>query len=333
MTDEAETWYYAWLPGPWLRIRGPEWPQPLGFDYTGQVLEVECAICGLRLTMSAWQDDPSERMQARVHWEQHVEGEYPVPFFRLPGIGDLKLQSVGTWAEVLLAVPYLLPEGAPIPPIEIMNEILVMGFDDAGMSGGCEWPRHQLSDEEYAALRQDLTNRGHSKLEPPQAVLTRTDYESWKRSVTAPAAYEAYDVLRGLIRTRADEIGSGCAAEELDVVRALFGSLPADYAAYLTDFGWFTVSSHEVIGFGGDLPPHLDVVEVTTWERTQAQPALANHLLPLENNGAGDHYCIDLSVSSAPVVFWSHDHPQGSYQGTPIVAPNFVAWAVRLFAG
>lgn len=143
---------------------------------------------------------------------------------------------------------------------------------------------------------------------------------------------EDFGVLSGLIRTRADEIGPGCAPEELDVVRALFGSLPADYAAYLTDFGWFTVSSHEVIGFGGDLPRHLNVVEVTTWERAEAQPALADHLLPVENNGAGDHYCIDLAVSSAPVVLWSHDDPQGSGQETPIVAPSFVAWALRLFA-
>jgi hypothetical protein len=137
--------------------------------------------------MSAWQDDPNERIQARVHWEKHVEGEYPVPFFCLPGIGDLKVQSFGTWAEVLLAVPYLLPEGAPTPPIEVVNEVLAKGFHDAGMSGGCEWPRHELSSEEYAALRQDLTNRGHSELEPPGAVVTRPACESWKRSVTPPA--------------------------------------------------------------------------------------------------------------------------------------------------
>jgi hypothetical protein len=59
-----------------------------------------------------------------------------------------------------------------------VNEILARGFDDAGMSGGCEWPRHELSTEEYAALRHDLTNRGYSELEPRGAVATRTDYES-----------------------------------------------------------------------------------------------------------------------------------------------------------
>lgn len=87
-------------------------------------------------------------------------GQVPIPYFSLPGIGDLKTQSCGTWAEVILAVLYLLWEGAPIPPLPVVNEVLAEGFCDAGMSGGCEWPCHQLSDEEYEALRRELAERG-----------------------------------------------------------------------------------------------------------------------------------------------------------------------------
>jgi hypothetical protein len=181
VTDETGTWYYAWLPGPWLRIRGPEWPQPLGSDYRSEVLEVECGICGDRLTMSSWEDDPSERLQARIHWERHVAGEVPTPYFVLPGVGDTKTLSRGTWADVIVAVPYLMWKGDPIPPRSVVNEILADGSCDAGMSGGCEWPRHQLSEEEYARLRRDLTELGYLDLDAPTYVVVRTDYDMWKQ--------------------------------------------------------------------------------------------------------------------------------------------------------
>jgi hypothetical protein len=45
----------------------------------GGGLAVECDVCGLRLRMSA--SDEGERGEAREHWELHVGGAYPVPFF------------------------------------------------------------------------------------------------------------------------------------------------------------------------------------------------------------------------------------------------------------
>ena len=179
VTDSGGTWYYAWLPGPWLRIRGPEWPQPLGFDYANELLEVECELCGLRREMSAAVDE-GERNEAREHWERHVDGQVPVPFFRLPGVGDVKQLSTGTWADVLEAMPYLLLDRSPIPPLDVANEILATGFDDAGMSGGCEWPRHTLSLDEYAVLRKTLVERGCLDVEPLEPVTTRDAYERWK---------------------------------------------------------------------------------------------------------------------------------------------------------
>ena len=140
-----------------------------------------------------------------------------------------------------------------------------------------------------------------------------------------------YDRLRRLIRVRADDIGTGCTTEELVVVRQAFPSLPVAYVSYVTEFGWFTVSSHEVIGFGADVPAHLDLMKVVAWERELAYPPMNPHLLPLESNGAGDHYCLDAEAPTSPVVFWSHDHPSGPRQTPDVVAPTFVDWALGLF--
>lgn len=76
-----------------------------------------------------------------------------------------------------------------------------------------------------------------------------------------------------LIRTQSDQVGTGCTAIELALVGQMFPELPEDHLRYLTDIGWFTTSSHEVIGFGTDVPAHLDVVTVATWERERAEPA------------------------------------------------------------
>jgi hypothetical protein len=66
------------------------------------------------------------------------------------------------------------------------------------------------------------------------------------------------------------------------------------------------------------------------FERTEAEPPLPHRLLPLENNGAGDHYCIDLSDPRDPVV-WSHEAAGGVGHRPDVVAPTFVEWALALF--
>ncbi len=142
-----------------------------------------------------------------------------------------------------------------------------------------------------------------------------------------------YEQLCRLIRSRADQVGTGCTPDELAALHEAFGALPGDYVAYLTDFGWITVSHHEVIGFGAGVPAHLDVIKVVTWERERAYPPLRVGLLPLANDGAGDHYCLDLDAPGHPVVFWSHDDPHGPGQLPAVVAPSFVAWALALFEG
>lgn len=50
------------------------------------------------------------------------------------------------------------------------------------MSGGCEWPRHVLSDAEHAGLHKDLAARGLLDVPAPDWVRTRNDYQDWRFS-------------------------------------------------------------------------------------------------------------------------------------------------------
>lgn len=89
----------------------------------------------------------------------------------------------------------------------------------------------------------------------------------------------------------------------------------------------------DVFGLGFDVPPYLDLVRVTQSERAEAVPALPEHLVPLMNDGAGNHHALDTSSPSndPPVVFW--DHEFGENQVPDHEADGFVAWlAERLDA-
>lgn len=87
-----------------------------------------------------------------------------VRYFRIPGIGPGKVAHEGTWADVLEAVPYFLMPGGPIPPRQLVNEVLKVGVVDAGTSGGCEWDATELDEESYNGVVHELLAR------PPQHV-------------------------------------------------------------------------------------------------------------------------------------------------------------------
>lgn len=63
-------------------------------------------------------------------------------------------------------------------------------------------------------------------------------------------------------------------------------------------------------GLGADAPPHLDLVRMTESERTEMYPRIRADLVPIMNDGAGNHYCIDGSASGPtepPIVLWDHE--------------------------
>jgi cell wall assembly regulator SMI1 len=126
------------------------------------------------------------------------------------------------------------------------------------------------------------------------------------------------------------EVGLG-ASEAIvkDAEIALNVRFPIYFRAYLLQFGFMGIDHYELYGLGNDIPKHLDVVINTLDERQKFRPYMPLHLIPLENTGGGDHFCIDLSagLNDPPVVFW--DHEQDEIQLPELVADQFSLWLLE----
>jgi len=127
------------------------------------------------------------------------------------------------------------------------------------------------------------------------------------------------------------DIGSGASTDAVRKVEYLLSvQLPGDYQAFLQRYGWARLMYDEFYGVGDSVPEHLDLIANTLRERTDFRPYLPKHLIPVMPDGAGSHYCLDLSKTElgiCPVVFWDHD--QDETQIPEIIAPNFSDWIVN----
>ena len=120
----------------------------------------------------------------------------------------------------------------------------------------------------------------------------------------------------------------GATPQEIELAGKQLGvKLPESYKAFLGHFGWASLEGLELYGLGDDVPAYLDLLKVAFSKRTQMRPRLPNRLVPLMNDGAGNHYCLDVvsgEQGECPVVFW--DHNLGESQDPEYVAPNLEAW-------
>ena len=58
-----------------------------------------------------------------------------------------------------------------------------------------------------------------------------------------------------------------------------------------------------------------------------------SELLPVMNDGAGNHFCLDcgkLKDGVCPVVLWEHDNPKEEKQRPSKVSASFAKWIVTL---
>ncbi len=109
--------------------------------------------------------------------------------------------------------------------------------------------------------------------------------------------------------------------------------LPESYRHYLRRIGWGRFSCEELYGLGIDTPSHLELVKNAMAERDMMGPPMPPTLVPLMNDGARNHYCIDTSATimgECPVVFW--DHEEGHNQKPNKVADSFEQWLINLLA-
>ena len=104
-----------------------------------------------------------------------------VSYVVLGGVGG-EFPQQGTVADLLLAVPYLLTPRL-IPPLHIVNDLLAKGIDDAGMSGGVQWEPFQITQSEWDALAQHLTQLPDDEscefVPPADWVQTIDDWSAW----------------------------------------------------------------------------------------------------------------------------------------------------------
>ena len=122
---------------------------------------------------------------------------------------------------------------------------------------------------------------------------------------------------------------SACGAttdEVAEAERTLGVSFPEALRRYLMELGYVEAGSAEFFGLGAGVPKHLNLVDRTIAERTTLHPNIPRHLIPVLNDGCGNHFCIDLRDGTAdpPIVFWSHE--LGTDQTPGRVADSFSRW-------
>jgi len=122
--------------------------------------------------------------------------------------------------------------------------------------------------------------------------------------------------------------GHGASEAEIDHAEQALGvRFPRSYRCFLCRFGWGGVGYLEIFGLGADAPPYLHVVNVTMRERTEMRPPLPRYLVPIMNDGAGNHHCLDtrtFSGDECPVAFWNHE--LGILQEPRKIAGSFSDW-------
>jgi cell wall assembly regulator SMI1 len=138
--------------------------------------------------------------------------------------------------------------------------------------------------------------------------------------------------LQALINTRED-ISMGVPVRNKEIQEAeaeLEIDFPLSVKSYLKNFGYLVIAHKELYGLGPDIPDHLSIVKETLAERKIFRPYIPVHLLPMQNDGGGNHYCLDLSSSheNPPIVFWSHEDDENQIPDK--VSESFTSWLLEV---
>lgn len=137
--------------------------------------------------------------------------------------------------------------------------------------------------------------------------------------------------IRGM---RGATYGVGASREEIHRAEEILGGIfPRSFKRYLETLGWLTIGPHEVFGLGRDTPRHLCLVDITLSERLEFVPPIPKALVPFYNDGSGNHYCFNPSISGendSCIVFWDHELPADQVPSE--VAESFTAWLEHIIA-
>ena len=86
---------------------------------------------------------------------------------------------------------------------------------------------------------------------------------------------------------------------------------PTSYKEFLRAYGWAEIYGNYFFGVGLNIPSIFNLPKVSLDEHTIVQPVMPMHLIPVLNDGAGNHYCLDTShydgLNECKIAFWDHE--------------------------
>ncbi len=138
----------------------------------------------------------------------------------------------------------------------------------------------------------------------------------------------ASGIRDSIVRLRTAPCGTGASATHIARAEVQLGvKFPSCYREFLALVGWGGIGHYEFLGLGEDVPDFLNLVGITREERELARPAMPHYLVPILNDGAGNHYCLDLRAASeeeCQVVFWDHELDETQIPG--VESATFESW-------
>jgi hypothetical protein len=137
--------------------------------------------------------------------------------------------------------------------------------------------------------------------------------------------------LERQLRIRQDVIiGYGVDESTIDAAeQALSISFPLEPRDYLMRFGHLELGHFEMHGLGADVPPYLNLLNVTLSEREAPGSPLPVQLVPLLNDGGGNLYCICADEpAKGKIYYW--DHAGGPNQELGAHAATLSDWIAVL---
>lgn len=144
-------------------------------------------------------------------------------------------------------------------------------------------------------------------------------------------------ILR-LKSSRAVRVHRGASSSDIAALCNCFVPIiSTDYLRYVSECGWAEIGGDILYGLGPDATQAENVLEAIRFERATLNP-MRDDLVPLMPDGAGNHYCLDLSDQYGkrnghyPIVLWSHDHPKKAAQQCPLISPDLNTWVLSLIS-
>lgn len=127
------------------------------------------------------------------------------------------------------------------------------------------------------------------------------------------------------------DLGQGATEQEIEEAeRALGVRFPQEYAEFLHRAGWLDWGYGPIFGLGRGIPPNMHLVKKTMQERHLCHPNIPIYLLPIMNDGCGNHYCLFVEgPNKNKVAFWDHEHEDEEKQIPAVRGLGFVDWLSR----